>query len=338
MVTYITHESNALGVSSASRRLASLMESAGVTFGHKGSFHRVNKYDDFYISALNADLLAFEMATWPKIVRRESYHIGFWSWELENFPRALLPARDLVNEIWTISEHAANGIRGSSDSLVRTVRLPIPHSISTRNQVDSKFTFLTSFDFQSDFVRKNPCATVEAYLKAFPTLGHTRLIIKSVNSRHHSMELAQLQILTQGRPDIVFMDQEISADSYQKLISEADCFVSLHRAEGFGLNLADSMGAGTPVIATGYSGNLEFMDEENSILVPFTMSDVNSYAGFTVKSRWAEPNIDAAADSMMRIANDRKLQQKISALARKRIATTFSMEAAVKNFLGQFCD
>ena len=341
MVTYINHESKAFGVNNASHRLMSLIVNSGVSVDFQRAFKSrfgSRNFDEMIITALNADLLAFEMALWPREMKWQSYHIGFWSWELESFPGALKPALGLVNEVWTVSEHAANGIRGSSDQTVRKVLLPVPAQPIREKRASSKFTFLTAFDFQSDINRKNPGAAIRAYIQAFPNNSQTQLIVKSTNHQAFGKQLAELRKLADFRSDVIFITEVLPEGAYKQLLSKADCFISLHRAEGFGLNLADSMGLGIPVIATGYSGNLEYMDETNSLLIPYEMSEVDSYAGFRVQSRWAEPNIEAAANAMALIAGDEKIYSNISNRARKKIENNFSLEATVRKFVREFCE
>src|SRR5262249_15651963 len=133
------------------------------------------------------------------------------------------------------------------------------------------FVFLFSFDFHSVYDRKNPEGLIAAYTRAFEPDDGATLVIKSINGAPHPSDLQRLRFAARRRPDIVLIDDYVDAHRVQGLLERSDCFVSLHRAEGFGLHLAAAMAAGTPVIATSYSGNVDFMDDDSAFLVPYEL-------------------------------------------------------------------
>ena len=131
----------------------------------------------------------------------------------------------------------------------------------------------------------------------------TLLVLKSVNGRERKPRLlAELQRAAAGRADVLVVDRFVSEEENQALIACCDCYVSLHRSEGFGLTIAEAIAYGKPVIATGYSGNLEFMDEGSSYLVPHRRSPIPpDWWAYMPGAEWAEPDVGVAAQLMRRV-------------------------------------
>jgi glycosyltransferase involved in cell wall biosynthesis len=161
---------------------------------------------------------------------------------------------------------------------------------------------LFTFDFHSVFQRKNPLAVIEAFKSAFRPAEGPHLVLKSINGVNRSKQLARLKEATDERTDIHIFDGYITPDEQHGLIAACDAYVSLHRAEGFGLTMAEAMAFGKPVIATGYSGNLEFMDTGNSHLVPYELATIPAGCDpYPEGGEWAEPDVDAAAALMRQV-------------------------------------
>ena len=175
------------------------------------------------------------------------------------------------------------------------------------------FIFLTMLDFNSYVMRKNPVGAIEAFKRAFPdTSSKERLIIKTINGHVHPKKLNELLHFVNNDFRIILMDGPLSRARICGLIREADCFVSLHRAEGFGRVLAESMFLETPVIATDYSGSATFLNKSNGFPIPFKLRDVQpgEYI-FEEGSKWAEPDLDAAVEAF------RLVRHRLSLVARK---------------------
>ncbi|MCE5233544.1 MAG: glycosyltransferase family 4 protein [Mizugakiibacter sp.] len=269
------------------------------------------------------------------------YTIGFWLWELERIPEAWLPVLDLVDEIWVPTSFVQQAFRKVTRKPVTCVPMAIdvdPGLALGRRDLgleEGCFTFLFSFDFHSYFARKNPMAVIDAFCAAFPpTRGDVRLVIKSINGERFPDQLAQLASMTARDRRIMLHDGFLDRGEMFAFLACADAYVSLHRAEGIGLGLAESMYLGKPVIATGYSGNLDFMSTANSCLVDFHMVDVQAgeYA-FTEGQQWAEPDVEAAAAHMRRLADHpeqaRALGAAAAASVRERLSRARCAEAAV---------
>ena len=175
------------------------------------------------------------------------------------------------------SEFNAKGLRTVTDKPVHVVPHPTHAPRSERScripelADEDLFTFLFVFDYLSVLERKNPVGLIEAFVQAFPTPGEARLIIKSINGAKRPADRERLLYAIGDRPDIVLVERYLDREELDGLMWNADCYVSLHRSEGFGQTLAEMMAIGKPVIATRYSGNLAFMDKTNSILVGQTL-------------------------------------------------------------------
>jgi hypothetical protein len=130
-------------------------------------------------------------------------------------------------------------------------------------------------------------------------------VIKTVGGEDHPEQLSRLQAAAAGPANVTVRDGYVTREEHQALVSACDAFVSLHRAEGYGLHIAEAMALGKPVIATGYSGNLEFMDDTNSLLVPYELVGIpDGRDPYPAGARWAEPDLDAAVRAMRTIVDD----------------------------------
>ncbi len=256
--------------------------------------------------------------------------IGYWWWEvLDAFPERWRPAFDLVEEVWVGSCHVEAAIAPASPVPVRVVPipvLPLPRAVS-RSQLGlpDGFLFVTVFDYNSAFERKNPAAVVRAFRAAFPPGSGAALLVKSINADRHPDDRDELAIVAHGHSDIHLRDGYVSSAEMDQLLACADCVVSLHRAEGFGLPLARALRSEIPVLATAYGGNVDFMDDDRGYLVCHAPATVPSGTHYPAGAPWVEPDVEHAAGLLREVFDH---QDEAHARARRgaaALARTYSL-------------
>lgn len=239
--------------------------------------------------------------------------IGVWAWEVDALPAEWHDGFALVDEIWVYSRYVEEILR--PHSVVPVVRMPLPvippADADPSNAPDlglgDRFTFLFVFDFFSTMARKNPLGLIEAFKLAFRPGEGPRLIVKSINGDFKPERLAAVEKAAAGHPDVHVVDRFLSGTEKNGLMASCDCYVSLHRAEGFGLTMAEAMVVGKPVIATGWSGNTDFMTPANSWLVGHTITAVGPEGeNYPPDGKWAEPDTEQAAAMMREVWEDRE--------------------------------
>jgi glycosyltransferase involved in cell wall biosynthesis len=202
-----------------------------------------------------------------------------------------------------------------------------------------KFVFLFTFDFHSFVTRKNPQAIVHAFQQAFPrNRDDVCLVLKSSNGHLYAEQMRELLTLVVGDSRIMLRDEVIEKVHVHALQRCCDAYVSLHRAEGFGLGLAECMSIGKPVIATGWSGNMEFMTESNSCLVEYDLVPVAGGYPDSDGTCWAEPRIASAADAMRRLADDPERARALGMVARDDIRLRLSPGSAARHLLARVAE
>jgi len=270
-----------------------------------------HEVDAFFVNPDN-----FARAVSQGIVRaRPRRHLmGFWFWELPTVPAAWEAAIEQVDEILVASQYVADAFRARTTK--RVTRIPYPLFRPTPSQLTradfglpaDAFVFLVSFDFNSSIQRKNPAAAIVAFKTAFPAgRDDVALVIKSSNGDRNAAGLAGLVALAGNDTRILIRDDVLVARHLHALQACCDAYVSLHRAEGLGLGLAECMSLGKPVIATRWSGNLEYMTDAVSLLVNARLVAVpaDEYP-HAEGQQWAEPDVAHAAVLMQRLADDRQ--------------------------------
>lgn len=286
---------------------------------------------DRHLICVNADQTPHFIERFGEARLGAAPRIGYWHWEVEEFPDGMAASAELVDGIWTASRHSAAAIRKKVSRPVfvfpPAVDAPAPAPLTDGLvPAGTHPLFLVCFDYDSVLERKNPLGAIAAFRRAFGAGTGAHLLVKSVNGWMHPEMHRQVVEAADGRADISIVDRFLSRPEQAGLIHACDVFVSLHRAEGFGLMLAEAMSAGKAVIATAYSGNLEFMNEETGVLLPWSYTTIKAGAG-PYSGRWAEPDIDAAAEALQRLAANPSWGRGIGARARASIRAHHGVEA-----------
>jgi glycosyltransferase involved in cell wall biosynthesis len=285
----------------------------------------------FEIVAVNAEEL-------PGLVERlgESYfegpRIGIWGWETNTIPPRWRRAFALVDEIWVYSRFMAENIGAVAPVPVIALPPPVAPPPTAGEQlrlgVPPGFLFLFVFDYLSTVQRKNPVGLIEAFKSAFAPGEGPQLLIKTINAPLRALAEEEVLWAAHGREDVHVVDRSLSAQELHALMAACDCYASLHRSEGFGLTMAEAMAIGKPVIGTRYSGNVDFMDDENSYLVDFAVARVGPDCEiYPPEGEWAEPSVEHAAQLMRSVVEEPEEAARRGARAARDIARELSPEA-----------
>jgi len=366
-VNLVGYATAGLGLGETLRRFAEALNGLGVPFalcdinlhlGQRGrdlrlaSWIRGNNPFPVNFLVISASELAAVRSHLGEAFFLGRRNVGYWFWELEYFPKEWHHAFNLVDEAWTASEFVAQALRPHARAPVRIV----PHPVSVPAQLvqqangsrrDARlrlglpangFMFLFAFDCHSYLQRKNPCGVIEAFRRAFGATAHKLpaapvLVLKSSNASAAPAQIGRLRELIGHDPRIVLSDRFLPHNDQVALMAACDCYVSLHRSEGFGQGMAEAMLLGKPVIATAYSGNLSFMNGSNSALVQATLTPLapGDYPLGTGQY-WAEPDLDEAARWMQRAAADPQWCATVGARARRAILATNSPDHCARAF------
>lgn len=263
---------------------------------------------------------------------QDLYRIGYWAWESDLAPCDWLEVARWFHEIWVPSRFVRDAFarafaQGGLDHEAQKLRV-VSHPVAIPNLAPrpdpSRVRVLTQFDPNSGFDRKNPEGALRAWLMAFPDASDAaELIIKSHAGASGLAAWQGLKDLAEGRSDIVFIAETLSDADHSALLESCDILLSLHRAEGFGLPLAEAMAAGKAVIATEGTGNSDFMSVDNSILIPATPVPASiMYNG--PKAAWQEPDITAAAQALRQLLADSNSPHTLGQRARADMQTLWS--------------
>lgn len=283
---------------------------------------------------VNAPSLPLMLARAKKALMRRRL-IGSWAWELPLVPESWAAGGRYVHEVWAPSPFVAQALERILPGRVRMVPYPLAlcdlpagdaaHGLDLPDQVTVTLMVLS---LGSSATRKNPLAGIEAFRRAFANRADQRLIVKLQGAAAYPREAAQIEALAGSNIQVVggvWPKARMAA-----LMARADMILSLHRAEGFGLVLAEAMLRGKPVVATGWSGNMSFMDETSAALIGYRLVNVEDESGIYEPmqgARWAEPDVAHAAEWLRRLGDDADLRLAMGGRARAYAGAALSGEA-----------
>lgn len=288
---------------------------------------------------VNAPLIPLTLWQLGAAFVKGKHIIGYWAWELERVPLDWHRGMTVVHQAWVPSRFTAEALRLPGTRLpIRVVPHPLaacPYSKSSGSK--DPFRVLLIFNAASGFARKNPCAGIMAFRKAFDADPSTELVVKSSNLDLYPEGRAMLEAAIGGQSNIRHIDHVLPPHELDALYDMTDVVISLHRSEGFGLVPAEAMLRGLPVIATGWSGNADFLNADNGCPVRYSLvpaRDPQHIYDFP-DLQWAEPDIDHAAEQLRRLRRDPDWRDHIGRSAAEDATRIFSLEAyaAVMNEL-----
>lgn len=281
---------------------------------------------------LHMNAPSVDKALWTLgLLRFRSWRIiGAWVWETPIAPTSWRAPGRRFSEIWAPSRFAAEAIAPVAEAPVRVA----PHAVSVpasataarhRFGLDREhFVCLTMADGRSSFFRKNPIGAVNVFRAGLEGREDARLIVKTRSLYDQPAYRRLLVDAIGGDPRIRLLDEDLREGETWALLASADVFLSMHRAEGFGLPIAEAMALGKAVIATGWSGNMDYMKEDAAIAAPFRLVPVDDPSERYENAPgvfWAEPDCAAAAQSLRRLADDENLRRRLGDSAREAIAS-----------------
>ena len=345
LVGYIAAE---LGIGEAARSLARACATAGVPYsvvdvGYQTSnlkrdtqalANAVDRRFAIDLVYVNADQTPRTLDYLKEQGLEGDFRIGFWHWEQPALPTAFLPAFAHLHEVWVPSAFVRDAVAAVSPVPV----VIVPHALSFaptpgahRSQFNlpaGKLLVLMMYDFHSYQVRKNPQAAIAAFRRATEGRDDAVLVVKTINAGQHPEAAAELRAHLADLPGTVLIDEFLTRQQVWDLQSLCDMLVSLHRAEGFGLAPAEMMYLGKPVVATGWSANMDFMTAENSMPVNYTLKPLAQDTGpYRAGPVWAEADVEHAASCIRRLLDDPQLRERIGRQAAIDIARQLSPQA-----------
>jgi glycosyltransferase involved in cell wall biosynthesis len=263
--------------------------------------------------------------------------IAYWAWEASAVPSHWRRAFRLAHEIWVPSRFVAEVLRSAGCTVpLRVVHHPVRGVAAGGHQraAPSTLRVLTVFAYDSGFDRKNPLAAVAAFRSAFGQRTDVQLVIKARGRSVSGIPERRLAAAVAGMPNVTMLKGTHSRAEYLDLLRDCDVLLSLHRAEGFGLVMAEAMLMGKPVVATAWSGNLDFMTDRSACLVPARLVRVSDENYRAVRANWAEPSVDVAAAWLTQLT-DPALRQLIGEAAQAHAERQLGPAAFIRSITGQ---
>ena len=335
-LTIVGYVSQATGVAAGAHASAAACKEAGISCELIDALPLAPVRGQYSISLLhvNADQTQIVARALGENFFRDRYTIGMWAWELEELPDVFLEAFDWLDEVWAVSRFVQEAVAEKSPVPV----VHMPHSVTAKSTTglsrrefgipENRFLFLMMYDALSVQERKNPLGALEAFRRAFRDRSRVGLVIKVNHAASRPEDVALVRRQVADTEGALLIDRPMSREDAHALQASCDAFVSLHRSEGFGLNIAEAMFLGKPVVATGYSGNLDFTTSQNACLVDHELVTLADHHGpYRRGNRWAEPDKDHAAGHMVRLVEDREFRERIAASGQRTIRDEFSPAA-----------
>ena len=294
-----------------------------------------NKYA-INVAHINPPEWRMALGKFPQGQFNGHYNIGVWLWELEKIPADWVPIIRYVDEIWVPSRFIAEAVKKETDKPVTVIPygIEVPYDEKvTRADFgldEDDFLVLMMFDSRSYASRKNPGAAIDAFREAYGVNPEkVKLVIKINNPSEE--DIAFVEEHMGGTDGYVLITERLEKEKLNSLIRLCDVFISLHRAEGFGLVMAEAMALGTPAVATNWSSNTEFMTEESACMAGYELVPVNgAYLGDDGTMMWAEANVAQAAGFLKRLKEDEEFYREKVEKGKEMIEERLSVGSCAK--------
>lgn len=353
LVAYIRAD---MGLGTAARGMAAALDAAEIPFNvinmahgnyssqtdlswsHKEVAH--SNYDTTIVCVNPDNSFYLRTQVSPEILG-ERYVIANWYWELPEMPDEWLAEFEYTDEVWA----ASNFIREAMSRKARGPVVRVPPVVQVGGGAggrrfsrielglpEQRFLFLAMFDTRSVLERKNPLGVLRAFKRAFARDDvHAGLVLKFNNPDHEQPVMRELHEEISDYENVIVIDRLLSRDELTSVIDACDCFVSLHRSEGFGLPPAEAMSLGKPAILTNWSGNVDYMTADNCVAIDYELVKLErDYGPYKAGQHWADPDLDQAALWMKRIVAEPELAREIGRKGQETIQSQFSPHAVAR--------
>jgi len=266
--------------------------------------------------------------------------VGYWAWELPAVPPEWCFGLPFVHEVWVPSRFTADAIAAVAGEVpIRVVPHPVAArqiaKVRTGRSEQGRFTALVVFNMASGFTRKNPVAAIRAFRQAFDDDPSCRLIVRVVNANLYPEGFRLLMAAAASQSNIVISHAEFTETSVDDLYASADVVLSLHRSEGFGLVVAEAMLHGLPVLATNWSGNVDFLTSVNGLPVSYAPVPATDPQGTYDQPTqiWAEADTADAALKLRSLRDDPNMRKALGRQAQLEAAALFGVEKFEQNVM-----
>jgi glycosyltransferase involved in cell wall biosynthesis len=286
----------------------------------------------FFMAALECERL---LRQHPQLLTQVRRKVGYFLWELPDLPPEHLPALQLMDHIWCPTRFVQQSFFSKSRQLTLALPLPVvqpaPSGLHFRRQLKipaKAFVCLFIFDLHSTLKRKNPQAVLRVFLAMAEHCPDAYLILKV--SRWQNLGTVALDWIPH-HPRIKVLKDTLAPGELTDLYQSANCYLSLHRSEGFGRTLVEALQNGLHLVCTDFSGPKDFVTSGNTLLVNWerVAVDAHEYPNLTIKSWWAQADEVHALQQVLEARQRARLGRNRAGL---ELIAQFSYEGLAKKY------
>jgi len=331
-ITYVSACLDSSGYAEAARNHIAALDHVGVTVnvkavsfeGYRSDLGRIGTLVQSLIGRNpegDIQVLHLTPQNYKNLVKEDKYNIGYCAWETDRLPTDWVPMINQLQEVWVPSEH--NKVAFEESGITVPVQV-MPHPFETDLPEEESSETVVANVSHEDFVfysifqwteRKNPLDLLKAYLTEFKRSDPVALVLKTylvnpsnpqeANNIRNSIKAIKSKLYLKSYPKILLISSLLSRAQIRALHNEGDCYVALHRCEGFGIPFVEAMLAGNPVLATAYGGQEDFMGTQDNIDYMMTPTYGMPWPLYTGDMKWAQPDVLDARRKMRRMFENR---------------------------------